>query len=76
MRFEIENSGKTFMAFETEARIKDAENPDATIIIKSGYTTLKETDEYADVIVNMLNSYAPKPDNQALWDSLIKPMDI
>lgn len=55
-RFDIENSGKTLMAFETEARITDAENPYCIIIVKSGYTTLKETDEYAELILKILNN--------------------
>lgn len=54
-RFEIENSGRQLLKFETEVHIKDAENPDCTIIIQSGYTTLKETEEYAELILTILN---------------------
>lgn len=62
MRFEIENSGKQLLKFETEAHIKDSENPDCTIVVQSGYTTLKETDEYAELICIMLNaSLTPSP---------------
>lgn len=55
-RFEVENSGRQLLKFETEAHIKDLENPDCTIIVQSGYTTLKETDEYAELIVKILNN--------------------
>lgn len=58
--FEIENSGKRLLKFETEAHIKDAENPDWMIIVQSGYTTLKETDEYAELICNILNEATKK----------------
>lgn len=54
-RFYIENSGRQMFHFETEAHIRDTENPDCTIVIKSGYSTLKETDDYAEIIVNILN---------------------
>jgi hypothetical protein len=40
-RFYIENSGKQFLKFETEAHIKDTLNEDCTIIVQSGYSTLK-----------------------------------
>jgi len=54
-RFEIENSGRPFLAFETEAHIVDDQNPGCTIIVKSGYSTLEETYEYANKILKILN---------------------
>jgi len=54
-RFEIENSGRPFLAFETEAHIVDDQNPGCTIIVKSGYSTLEETNEYANKILKILN---------------------
>lgn len=59
-RFEIENSGRQAFKFETEAHIKDIQNPDCTIIVQSGYTTLKETDEYTELILNILNETTRK----------------
>lgn len=59
-RFEIENSGRQTFKFETEAHIKDIQNPDCTIIVQSGYTTIKETDEYAELILNILNEATRK----------------
>lgn len=54
-RFYIENSGRQYLKFETEAHIKDLENPDCIIIIQSGHTTLAPTDEYAEQVVKILN---------------------
>lgn len=59
-RFEIENFGRQAFKFETEAHIKDIQNPDCTIIVQSGYTTLKETDEYTELILNILNETTRK----------------
>ncbi len=59
-RFEIENSGRRLLKFVTEAHIKDALFPDATIIVQSGFTTLKETDEYAELICKILNEATRK----------------
>lgn len=54
-RFIIVNSGIPFSGFEYEYHFKDRLNPDATIIIKSGYSIKEPTESLANEYLNLLN---------------------
>lgn len=60
-RFVIYDEGTPLLQFESEVHIRDMENEDCTIVIKSGYSDLEPTKNFANEILKLLNHVSPQP---------------
>lgn len=53
--FVIYDEGNLIFQFQSEVHIKEIGNEDCTIVIRSGYSDLQPTREFAEKILNLLN---------------------